>query len=229
MDIIEKLQQYTLDQGILRTLPNYESLQSVKKINTPVHKKRTGLFIPRSNDTLFWCFYIITEGKDAYYMTGNHKFQIEKNKKISFIEKIRENKDLIKANKLKINELENDLLNNRCINYKTFIALCLLYNINVIIIFDNYYYEYTPVPATETNIIRIENKKFGIEFETSNVAKELTSYWKMDNIIKPLKGISTYKITELRKIYKYLYPVESETKIKLTKQKIYNLIRLKIE
>ena len=72
-------------------------------------------------------------------------------------------------------------------------------------------------------------KKFGIEFETTNVVKELTNYWKMVNIVKPLKGISTYKITELRKIYKYLYPVESETKKKLTKQKIYNLIRLKIE
>ena len=83
MKIIESLQEFVLDICMLDELPSVKSGKIINHINTPVQKKTTGIFIPRSHDTLFWCFYIILEGKDAYYMTGNHKFQIEKNKKMN--------------------------------------------------------------------------------------------------------------------------------------------------
>lgn len=229
MEIIEHLQEFVLDIHMLRDLPSVKSGKIINHINTPVQKKTTGIFTPRSYDTLFWCFYIILEGREAYYMTGNHKFQIEKNKKIIFIEKIRENKDLMKANKLKINDIENDLLNNRCITHKTFLALCILYNINIIMIFDNYYYEHLPVPSKPPYIIRKCNNKYGLDFQNNDVANELTNYWKFDNINKPLRGISSFKITELLKIYNKLYPDATSSPKKHTKRILYNLITLKIE
>jgi len=229
MKIIESLQEFVLDICMLDELPSVKSGKIINHINTPVQKKTTGIFIPRSHDTLFWCFYIILEGKDAYYMTGNHKFQIEKNKKITFIEKIRENKDLMKAYKLKINDLENDLLNNRSITHKTFFALCILYNINIVLIFDNYYYEHLPVPAKTPYIIRKSNDKYGLDFQSINVVNELAEYWKFDNIYKPLKGISSFKITELFKIYNHLHPAAAPSSKKYTKRILYNLISLKIE
>jgi hypothetical protein len=229
MIAVTRLQEFMLNTDMLRDLPKAKRAKTITQVNTPVHKKTIGIFTPRSYDTLFWCFYIILEGKDAYFMTGNHKFQIEKNKKISFIEKLRKNKDLMKANKLKINDLENDLLNNRCITHKSFLALCILYNVNIIMIFDNYYYEHISVPAQTPYIIRKVNNKYGLDFQSINIANELTNYWKFENIHKPLKGISTFKISELYKIYKCLYPEVSTLAKKHTKQILYNLITLKIE
>jgi len=229
MKIIKHLQEFALDIGMLRNLPNAKVAKTINQVNIPVYKKEIGIFTPRTYDTLFWCFYIILEGKDEYFMIGNHKFQIEKNKKISFIEKLRKNKDLMKANKLKINNLENDLLNNRCITHKTFLALCILYNVNIIMIFDNYYYEYIPIPSQTPHIIRNVNNKYGLDYQSINLANELTNYWKVENIHKPLKGVSTFKISELYKIYKCLYPETNALGKNYTKKKLYNLITLKIE
>jgi len=227
--IIKNLQEFVLNNRMLSDLPTLKSRKTISQVNTPVCKKTTSIFTPRSYDTLFWCFYIILEGTDAYHMTGNHKFQIEKNKKICFIEKIRKNKVLMKAHKLKINDIENDLLNNRCITYKTFLALCILHNINIIMIFDNYYYEYLPIPSEKPYIIRKENNKYGLDFQSSSVASELNNYWKFDNIYKPLKGVSSFKVSELSKIYKQLYPIPTSSSKKHTKQALYNLIMRKIE
>ena len=229
MSIIEKLQKFVFDETDIPEVADRQP--NPKSHNTPVRVKRTGIFTPRAYDTLFWCFYIIENGQDAYYMTGNHKFQIEKNKKISFIEKIRANKTIMKAHKFKINAVENDLLNNRYITKKTFIALCILYDINIIIIFDNYYYKYNSNASNPIYIIREDGHRYGLDIKSANIDEEISKLWRLENINKPLKGISAYKIGDLYKIYKTLFPNKSKDlqTMKSTKKILYNSIRLKIE
>ena len=229
MSIINKLQKFVFDEAGIPEVVHRQP--KPKSHNTPVRIKRTGVFTPHAYDTLFWCFYIIENGHEAYHMTGNHKFQIEKNKKISFIEKIRANKTIMKAHKLKINAIENDLLNNRYITKKTFIALCILYDINIIIIFDNYYYKHNANVSNPIHIIRADGDSYGLDTQSTNIDKEISKLWRLENISKPLKGISAYKIGELHKIYKTLFPSKSNDlqTMKSTKKILYNLIRLKIE
>ena len=70
-----------------------------------------------------------------------------------------------------------------------------------------------------------------IVLDFKNIDKEISKLWRLENISKPLKGISAYKIGELRKIYKTLFQSKSNDlqTMKSTKKILYNLIKQKIE
>ena len=110
---------------------------SEKKPISAVEEKDKGLFIPKYKDTLFWCFYIIRNS-----LNGNQSFKVEKETKIACIEYLRTKKELLKKNKWKRTYIETDLLNNPTISPQTFICLCALYDIDITIIKDRYYYIY---------------------------------------------------------------------------------------
>ena len=74
-----------------------------------------------SQDKLFWCFYIILNGHHNYEF--NNSFKQEKEFKIECIEKLREIKSELKALKISLNHVENELLNERKIGLQTLIAL----------------------------------------------------------------------------------------------------------
>ena len=231
MNIIEKLKPFMFTKENVKQFPNIIIKTPKKKEKVMLVKKNSDIFVPRYSDTLFWCFYIIENDWSEYYMVGRHHFQIEKNKKISYIEKIRTLKEKLKVHKFKIAEIENDLLNNRCIQSKTFIALCILHNINVIVIYNHYYYEYMGGEG-DPYVIRQEKKEFGLCLKKNvhAIKEELSSYWKIENIHKPLKGISTYKVGALKKICKKLkIDMYKDASRMHNKTQLYNLIRLKIE
>ena len=228
MDIIEKLKPFMFTKQHMKELPRVFLKTPKKKELNVQEKEKVDIFIPQHSDTLFWCFYIMENDWSEYHMVGQHYFQIEKNKKISYIEKIRTMKENLKSRKFKISEIENDLLNNRRIHYKTFIALCVLYDINVIVVYDHYYYQYTEGKG-DPYVIRQDRGWFGISLNSMD-ENVLQSYWKIENIHKPLKGISTYKVNDLKKICRKLkLDICNESGRMHNKKQLYNLIRQKIE
>jgi hypothetical protein len=100
-----------------------------------VHKKES-IYKPRQKDSLFWCFYILKNGFSNYEMEIiNQYFVVEKTEKFRYVELIRKNKDILKIHKIKpLTELEDDLANKDKISIKTFFALCVLENINILLV-----------------------------------------------------------------------------------------------
>jgi len=195
-------------------------------------------FKPRQKDSLFWCFYILKYGFGKYEMeVGNQHFVIEKQEKFKYIEQMRstESKSLLKMYKIKpLTELEDDLANKPQISIKTFIALCVIEKINILLIDKRKVYE---CMCNDSGIINVIHKnsvplEYSIELKNDKNPEKMTdkikeyneTYYKMPNFEGALKSVSSYKVDELLDISKKLDINLTTEKKKLTKSDIYELI-----
>ena len=219
------------------TRENLKKFPDIKEKEQPiitkkdkVIKKPPFLFIPRYHDTLFWCFYIIIKGWEAFFLVGRQHFFIEKNYKIKCIEKIRISKDILKKYRWKKNALENELINQKNISVNTFICLCGIYGINVTIITEHYYYSYISNDIDTMWYIKKNNSQFGIYTgEIPSLLQTLAMTWKIDNLKKPLKGFSAYKVAEIKSICQKLSINTCSKTGRYNKRELYKLIQSKIE
>jgi len=195
--------------------PNYNKAES--KYNEKHINKRKSL------DNLFWLFYKIVKNlqeSDLYYLNTFVVFNEFKNE---MIDKIRNNKSILKKYKLKINFLEDDILNNKTISLYTLRSLCILYDKHLLLMKDNNTYSFFSREEVsyknlkelndENNLMVVKllysnnsnnSNSFTIEDEIklSNIEIEniLNKYYYIDNLEKPLKGLSSYKSDELYEI-----------------------------
>jgi len=185
-----------------------------KKSNIVPKKEEQPFFIPRQKDSLFWCFYIMKHGFEKYETIDFINIVVEKNLKIEYIEKLRENKDVLKIYKFApLTHIENVLLNEYKIDMKTFLSLCVLENINVLFINKK---TFLSLEMTSLNLNSINESEFsthilhffpdknnyGLEKEVSKLKVEeyKNKLYKITNSDKPLRAISAYKSEELMEI-----------------------------
>lgn len=173
------------------------------------NQNNSDFFYINKHDKLFWCFYIIKYGYDKYEINKNNSFSLEKNIKIDSIEKLREKKDLLKINKLKLNEIENELVNEKNITIKGFIALCIINELNIFYVGDNVFYEYINNTEKETFVIKFNKKLKKLGLYTNNntndyINKIKESHMLIFDITKQIKGLSSYKLGDLQEICKQL-------------------------
>jgi hypothetical protein len=195
---------------------------------------------PNQKDALFWCFYIMKNGIESFASLDNINVVLEKKMKIECVEFLRKNKSLLKAAKISpLTTIENFLVNEDKIDVNTFFALCVANNISALYIYKNTYFllnasasvsEKNPETETYGNlhiVKRIENTlKTGI-LQSEKKAKEyLDTFYKVDNISKPVKAMSAYKLDEIVEIAKKLgiETINSVTNKQKTKKDIYELI-----
>tara|TARA_B100001778_G_scaffold55576_1_gene42640 strand:+ start:425 stop:1108 length:684 start_codon:yes stop_codon:yes gene_type:complete len=151
-------------------------------------------YIPEQKDTLFWCFY------NAYnkdYLKDKF-FTIEKEFKIGFIEIARKNKETVKLHKLKLNDIEDDLLNNQKISKKTLLILAIYYELNFIIIENHIFYKIQGNNENiNHNIIVLDKStgKYKLYIGKKDYSYDAIEAHKID---KPMKAVSGYKVEELR-------------------------------
>lgn len=163
------------------------------------------VFYPRELDSLFWCFYIMHKGMGGYEMLHNRMLVTEKNAKIEYIEVLRANKLAVKAAKLgQLSTMESALLNERTIDIKTFMALCYSEGISCVYVSNHCYYEINIDEDDVENIHVITKKKQSgnvtVKYGHSvcaNIDTIRTSCMKIDNVVKPLKAMTSYKLDEL--------------------------------
>ena len=199
------------------------------------------MYKPKQKDSLFWCFYILKNGFFNYEMEINNQyFVVEKKEKFKYIELMRKNKDILKIHKIKpLTELEDDLANKDKISIKTFFALCIFENINILLVNNRKIYELLCSDIDEKhpiNIVHRNNKTYqhSIELDTTNeiIQKYRDTYYKMSSFEGTLKGIGSYKLEELIELCIKLNinieapKVEQNGKQKMTKKDIYNLLVL---
>ena len=179
------------------------------------------LFTPYNKDKLFWCFFIILKGHEVYELNRSNAFTIEKEMKISAVEKLKSIKDKLKELKLKRTELEDEFVNKQVISVKGLTALCLIYDISITYIFGRKFCEINP--AVENKHIIIQNAKKEDSLQYGNNFDNKDEYWFIENIQKPLNAPSAYTIKDLQTICECLQidintTVNEKTKLKNKKQ-----------
>lgn len=210
---------------------NRTNIKQKKEI--PQMIKKDTVYKPIKKDSLFWCFYILKYGFSKYEMeVGNQHFSIEKQEKFKYIDDLRKpsNKDLLKIHKIKpLSLLEDDLANQEKISIKTFFALCIIENINVMLIDKRKVYEVLTTDDPKINVIHRNSITYehyielDVPADKINMYKE--SYYNMCNFDTSLKAMSSYKVEELLELCKKLeINTDIKEKKKMTKKDIYELL-----
>jgi hypothetical protein len=202
--VLKNLQDYMLNDSSVKRmidLPNDLTNNSIVEKSTLV-KKEKEYFIPKQKDTLFWCFYIMKNGIDKFDDLNETGISIvtEKQLKIGFVEKLRKEKQLIKTYKFASNtHIESQLVNENKIDIATFLTLCVLENLNVVYLKKKTYYELLMNDSNDIHVVNFTDYgKFGYKLSLNNDVNNIrTTLFKIDNIEKPVKALSGYKVSEL--------------------------------
>ncbi len=194
-NLVNELLDYMYTEDI-----NIEICEKIQTINikNDVEIKNKNFYLPDQKDTLFWCFYNVYNKN----FIESKCFTIEKNFKINFVEIARKNKEIIKINKLKLNDIENDLVNNDKITKKTLLLLSIYYELNFIIIENYIFYKIIGnIEDHPVNIIVLDKDKYKLYMGNETYNYTAIEAYKID---KPIKAISGYKVDELRDLAKKL-------------------------
>lgn len=214
---------------------NYNKLKS-KYNEKPINLKKKNIL----NDKLFWCFYKLYYNLTDIDLEYINTFNTEKEFKISVIEKIKNNKELLKKHKIQKNNVETEITNDKQISLNTFKTLCILYNLNIIVIKDNYTYtrftnnnlencidnldKYTAIKLLYKNSSNI-NTNFEILMNIDNyeIKDVLTNYFYVKNLEKPINSLSSYKLNDIIEIAtKLKILINNDNGKKKTKLELYS-------
>jgi hypothetical protein len=227
---------HIMDLCINKLEPEKMFIKTNKVVNISKKSNMDNIFVPKEKDTLFWCFYIIQNGMTKYEMLGNKSFQEEKLVKIQIVETLRNYKEIFKQYKWKRNNIETDLVYNAQIELNTFLCICRISNINIVVLKNRCIY--TLISDTnltdDIHIVEFKDIGFGYNILSKECAidkfnKYCLEYWLIENISKPLLAQTKYKVAALCNICKKLdIPILNHSGKKLKKIELYNLIKLKI-
>ena len=220
--VLTTLQDYMLNGKLIakqhfRPLDKAVSKHPAEKVITKQLAEKSAIdnfFYPKEKDTLFWCYYIIQNGFSKYEYPGATSFVNEKTEKFKCIELMRANKQQLKTKKIKNirEDVEDELANKQIIGMKTFIALCISSNINIMFIqnrkcFELIFDEQSPIYVVHC-MKNSDASAFKYCYEMNTTNEQLEKYrntlFKWESVDKPLKAISSYKLEELQELCKKL-------------------------
>ena len=208
-DVLDELQDYILNEENIQKALRMKiySEKNVKPVVLPKINavKKQDIFIPNQQDNLLWCYYIIKNGDISYETLNNKNSLIAKQMKIDFVSTIRKNKDIVKTYKFDtISSIESNLANDNNLNKKTFLTLCAIENINIVFVSKKSYFE---LLTNDSDIIYIVHElpnkskhynNYGFEIAREDSINNIReTLYKLDNIDKPIKSISAYKVEDL--------------------------------
>lgn len=183
-----------------RFMEVYENKRKTKKVKkSQFVPKSKEYFSPRQKDKLFWCFYIIVNGMENYNFAQNNIFSVEKDFKFATIDLFRKKKNEMKALKMKLVDIEDNLINARYINVSTLQALCFVYEKSIIYKQENMYYDF----SFGDKYTLLEYNEKGVEMHVNAKDDDIQSikekYYYLD-VKKPIRGISVYNIIDIQTI-----------------------------
>ena len=153
-----------------------------------------------AKDSLLWAAYIMIYGIEKYEIIENH-YTESNTFKFALVELLRKHKPVLKANKIKINALEESLIHKPFIGLETLQAIALCKNLSVCIVQDRKYYEVASGGGAGSIIEKIKGKYVlyacpdRITTEYLKYIRE--NYWLMESISAPIRAISAYKLQDL--------------------------------
>lgn len=224
---IVQAKQQIVQQKQLFINPKQTPINNIKE-----KKAISPFFFPRQKDSLFWCFFIIKNGFSSYEYPGTTSFVKEKELKFEYIESLRKSKQTLKIKKIKNlqEDVEHELANKERIGMKTFIALCIAMNINVLFIHKKKCFELILGEDDPIYVIHQieENGHTKYCYEQDVTKEEIEQYRKTyilwDNVDKPLKAASAYKLEDLQNLCKTVGILVQTCEKKKTKKELYDLL-----
>ena len=154
---------------------------------------------PSCSDSLLWSAYIMLYGTEKYETIENP--YVESNRfKFELIEVMRQNKPILKANKIKLSGLEESLVHKPFITLETLQAIAVCKSISVCIVQNRKYYEIDN--GGETFIIEKIKGNYVLYIAPIKVNMEYLAYiranfWLMESISAPIRPLSAYKLQDL--------------------------------
>jgi hypothetical protein len=243
--VLNKLQDYMLTGKVLArtfyqqgsTIQNKTKHEETKPTPQIFKKDKEvdNFFYPKEKDQLFWCFFIIQNGFEKYEYPDATSFVNEKTTKFKLIEHMRHNKQQLKSKKIKNikEDVEDELANKQTIGMKTFIALCISHNINIMYIHKRKCFEIIFDEQSPMYVVHCSNNADSSAYKycyQQNVTKEQleiyrTEYFNWESFDKPLKAMSSYKLDELTELAKKLGLSENGCDLsKKTKKDLYEML-----
>jgi hypothetical protein len=220
---------------------NQSKLQdkSVEISVEPVTEKISSIILPKQTDTLFWCMFIAKYGYDEYQLIHSHSGnkEIEEKKKITDYFVLKNRGKIRSANKkisvVKFQEMISELLVNKKITLSVVILFVLFYDIDILVVYKKTYMEFSSLDSNDNKSVvilyRNDDGSYEIDLDTTDekIANIVDNYLKMESEQKSLKGISSYKMDELKEIYSKITGEDYVSVPKQNKIDIYNTILLK--
>lgn len=208
------------------------------EVDKQKEKEKSYLFNIKEKDKLLWAFYIMLNGEDAYKYLKT-KFVADKEVRIKSVEKLHTMSNVFKQHKLNKGRIEAELSSDALLTLEGFFGLCIIYNLSAVFIKRNCYCELYGLGDSD-NPYLIEEFDNGIGIHvfknkesSAEMAKDVRkTKWKMENVLAPIKSISSYTHSELLEIYNKVMSMSKESKElqqqyvkeKKTKQYLYDYI-----
>jgi hypothetical protein len=156
--------------------------KEIKKYEKPKYDKK---------DSLFWCYNDFVNG-DKFVM--NESQLEERRMKIALVERLRTHNPSRKF--AAVSHIENKLANDATIDLPTFLTLCDLDELNIVVVNNRTYYEMHLNDDRPTYCVYKKDYKYEIQLEPK-LDEIRSSLFRVLDLDKPLKSISAYKLDEL--------------------------------
>ena len=163
-------------------------------------------------------------GVGSYDLIEKKTIVTEKQMKIALVERLRESTLLHKF--AAVTHIESKLANDKTIDIMTFLTLCVLDELNVIFVNKRTYYELMLNADRPIHCVYKMDYKYGMDL-TPDLVNIRDTFYKVDNIDKPIKAVSAYKLDELVDMYKRVSGGDESVKKK--KADLYQAIYLAVK
>ena len=214
-------------------------IENVKDIATILIPKQSHYY-PKKPDSLFWCMYIAIYGYKEYNQISHRYSNVEIEEKHKMMELMKKTPNTMKTTNRKITkvlaqEIMSDFMTNKRITMDMLLIYAIYHNKKIVLINvdenklpNKYYIIFSSQNYSETIVIYKKNNYYGLEMNYNEEILQdiLTNLFCVEQIDKPLKTISNYKIDDLEKIA-YKLNVDYTSK-KLKKNELYNAILLEL-
>jgi hypothetical protein len=166
-----------------------------KPLDNRQQKSRNGN--NHSKHPIFWLVYKMVSAEDFFIKQNDVE---EMNFRIKFVEELKKDIRWMKANKIKITQVEGEAMDTADIPLlgAFFRAVCLRNNVSLMVIKGNIYKTILCDEPDDTPKFIIENKEFVAENDVETRTKHARD--NLFEVSKPLRAISAYKVDELREI-----------------------------
>lgn len=209
---------------------------------------RFTVFSKGAFDTLFWSMYLVHYGNAEYFRVGVNNGKEEMKEKNKIVDYFRTHSSTYfnafsnyKITKTFIDELSTDLLTCGKMKWSGLVAMSLFYQCNIYIVdyTRNIYLPFITGNATHTYVLYqnphyIAKHRNGIQYFVDPNTQVL-SIEALDNTMiqlvnynKPLRGVSTYKMSDLEEMAEKVgVELDDDDGKLLRKQELYNKILVK--
>jgi hypothetical protein len=166
----------------------------------------------QQRDTLFWSLYILHHGYLEYMKIQINYGNAYLNEKKKVYDNLHNKRDLVKTCNMKITnvafqEIMSDLISysNKNINYRMLYAFIAHYKYNIILLNkdkQSFFHFKNDMNGDTTHLIELrKGKYFNISNENmdeTNINTIYANYIELHHYDKPMKGLSSYKVDDLK-------------------------------